>query len=199
MYNSPIVKKAKAFSKEKHKDQIRKFEQKPYYIHPKRVAHILYQFKVSRNIGKLIAAAYLHDVVEDTDTSIEEIRENFGELVAEVVEELTTDDIKSTELGKKEYLVNKMLQMSSYALTLKLADRVDNVNKIQWTPDNFKDKYIKETYYIIEKLSKRRLTKAQKAMINEIENHLNEITAEEDIDYLSFDSYHKRSEMQNEI
>lgn len=199
MFKSPIVRKAQDFAKEKHKGQIRKFEQKPYYIHPKRVAHILYQFKISRNINKLIAAAYLHDIVEDTDTTLEEIRENFGDLVASIVDEITTDKTESQLIGKKEYLANKMLKMSSYALTLKLADRIDNVNKIQWTPDSFKNKYIEETYYIIEKIKKRRLTNAQKEMINEIENHLNDITAKEDIDYLSFDSYHKRSEMINEI
>jgi len=190
---SNLVEKAKTFAEMKHKGQMRKFENKPYFIHPERVAHILYQFKISKNISQLIAAAYLHDTLEDTNTTIEEIRDNFGDLVASIVLELTSDKEQITQLGKKEYLANKMAKMSSYALTLKLADRIDNVNKLNWQNDKFKNKYKEETYYILDRLKKeRRLSNPQKNMVNEILTHLNENKADDDIDYLSFDSYLRR-------
>lgn len=193
MKGHPLVEKARIYAQSKHEGQIRKFENKPYFIHPERVAHILYQFKVSKNINGLIAAAYLHDVVEDTNTSIEEIKELFGDLVASIVLELTSDKNEIKRFSKKEYLANKMLNMSNYALTLKLADRIDNVNRIQWSPEKFKLKYAEETDYIINKLKeKRKLTAAQGRMIKEIELHLNKILAKDDIDYLTFDSYYKR-------
>ena len=191
---SEIVRKAKAYSREKHEGQIRKFENKPYFIHPKRVAHILYQFKESKNIDLLVAVCYLHDVVEDTTTTIQDIKKEFGSFIANLVKELTSDASRIEEVGKEEYLARKMIAMSSYALSIKLADRLDNVNRLQWQPKSFSDKYIKQTRYIVDRLlrERKKLSMPQKLMLREIDRHLGD-EAEEDIDYLSFDSYMKRA------
>jgi (p)ppGpp synthase/HD superfamily hydrolase len=188
-----LIEKAKAFAKIKHKGQVRRFENKPYYIHPKRVAHILQQFKVSRRIEELVCAAYLHDTLEDTDTTFQEIAKEFNNFIAKLVFELTSDDIGVMTSGKGPYLLNKMINMSNYALAIKLADRIDNVNRINWMPEKFKNKYITETRFIMDGLKEKRgLTGTHKKMVKEIEKHLNEQEAVEDIDYLVFDSYHKR-------
>ena len=151
-----LVLKAKMFAKEKHKGQIRKFEQLPYFIHPKRVAHILYQFKVSAKINELVAAAYLHDVLEDTDSSYEELKKYFGKFVADIVMQLTSDKQLVSKIGKAKYLADKMISMTSYALTLKLADRIDNVNRLRFMGDEkFQSKYLIETKYIIERLKNK--------------------------------------------
>lgn len=189
-----IVDKAKKFAKMKHKGQVRKFENQPYFIHPKRVAHILAQFKISTRLPELICVAYLHDSLEDTDTTYEELVKEFGTFIAGLVRELTSDKTGVEELGKADYLLQKMTKMSNYALVLKLADRMDNVNKIQWTNTAFKEKYIKETEYIVSELQKKRtLSRTHKKMIEEIEKHLDKNEARDNIDYLSFDSYYNRA------
>ena len=188
-----LIEKAEAFAQIKHKGQKRRFEKKPYFVHPQRVAHILKQFKVSTRIEELVCAAYLHDTLEDTDTTYKEIATEFNPFIAKLVLELTSDESGVASLGKSKYLLNKMVSMSNYALVLKLADRMDNVNRIHWTSEKFKNKYIAETKFIIDGLKKERaLTGTHKKMIREIERHLNENEATDDIDYLSFDSYHKR-------
>lgn len=193
--NSDIVLKAKMFAKTKHKGQMRKLEGLPYFIHPKRVAHILYQFKVSSKINELVAAAYLHDTLEDTDTTYVELKKYFGKLVADIVTQLTSDKTMISKVGKAKYLADKMIDMTPYALTLKLADRIDNVNRLRFLSDEkFQTKYLLESKYIMDRLKKERpLTATQKRMVKEIETHLGE-DATDDVDYLSFDSYAKRNE-----
>lgn len=195
-----LIQKAKEFAQKKHKGQVRKFEGKPYFIHPQRVAHILKQFKLSsRKIIELVSAAYLHDTLEDTNTTYKELEKEFNPFIASLVMELTSDSSEIKIFGKSNYLLNKMINMSNYALVIKLADRIDNVNRIQWMPEGFKNKYIEETKFIIKGLIKKRpLTNIQKDMIKEIMGHLNENIAKDDIDYLSFDSYRKRGSI-NEI
>lgn len=190
---SALVRKAIEFAKSKHNGQIRKFENTPYFIHPRRVAHILYQFKESKHIEFLVSACYLHDTVEDTDTTLDEIRNEFGEFIASIVYELTSSSEKIRVKGKAKYLADKMTKMSSYAFSIKLADRIDNVNKIATVPDKFKSKYIQETLYILSYIKENRnnITNSQQNMINEIERHISDNSAL-DIDYLTFDSYMKR-------
>ena len=62
----------------------------------------------------------MHDTLEDTPCSYIEIETEFGPLVASVVMELTSDEEAIKKIGKNEYLKEKMLNMSKYALTLKL-------------------------------------------------------------------------------
>lgn len=163
---------ALVYAKEKHAGQVRKFDGKPYVSHPFRVMRILNRFKSnSKNIDALRKAAVLHDTLEDTDATQEEIESKFGRMVASIVHELTSDAKAIRKVGKKEYLTNKMIHdLTDYALVLKLADRLDNVMDMSRASLKFRDKYGDETRFIIDNLKeKRKLTNTQKRILDEIE------------------------------
>ena len=129
----------------------------PYISHPVRVANHIKQFKKSHNLDALISAAYLHDTIEDTDTTQEILHDLFGGLVASLVMELTSDPEQIKKMGKAQYLAHKMAAMSSYALVIKLADRLDNVKDITTakTPE-WRHKYATETNHILDYIEKHR-------------------------------------------
>ena len=151
-----------AFAKQKHEGKFRRLSEVPYIFHPTRVAEIL---KAMNESDDIIKAAYLHDTVEDTDTTIEEISKKFGKKVANLVKELTSDRSAIKKIGKAPYLTNKMNNMSLEALTIKLADRLDNVSDLNASDIEFTQKYLKETQYILEHL-KRKLNKNQQQLYN---------------------------------
>ena len=115
------------FIKIKHEGQFRKFTLSPYYIHPVRVASLVYKHKESHKIDELVIASLLHDTLEDTCTTEKEIEDKFGLQVLSLVQELTTDKEDCIPQGKSDYLANKMISMSSWALVIKLCDRLDNI------------------------------------------------------------------------
>ena len=174
-----LIQEALDFAKKKHKDQSRKFAEEPYFNHPKRVSEIVKKFKQSHKIQELIAAALLHDTLEDTDTNIKELKEKFGELITSLVIQLTTDEEEKEEKGKLKYLSEKLSdpkKVSSWALVIKLADRLDNVSDPKKVPEEFVDKYVKETREIIKSLEdNRKLSETQLKLINEIKKELKEL------------------------
>lgn len=109
------------FAKCKHDEiyQVRKGTGVPYFIHPKGVALI-----VMKNGGNCdqIKVALLHDTLEDTHTSDEELRVCFGEHVQSLVRELTNQRYKIEEIGKEAYMTEKLMKLSNEALLIKLAD-----------------------------------------------------------------------------
>ena len=115
------------FAKCKHDEiyQKRKGTGVPYFIHPKGVALI-----VLKNGGNndQIKAALLHDTLEDTHTSDEELRVCFGEHVQSLVRELTNQRYKIDEIGKEAYMTEKLMKLSNEALLVKLADMLYNLN-----------------------------------------------------------------------
>jgi GTP pyrophosphokinase len=108
------VKSAAEFAEKAHAGVKRK-SGGPYFKHPEAVAKIVHDVKNSKMIAYLVAVAYLHDVVEDTDITIEEIRKIFGDLIANLVDELISDVNKIALIGKENYLIDKMLNMTSWA------------------------------------------------------------------------------------
>lgn len=140
------------FIKLKHEGQYRKFTLCPYYIHPIRVASLVYKNKESHKIDELVIASLLHDTLEDTNTSEKEIEDKFGMQVLSLVQELTTDKEECTKQGKAKYLTNKMINMSSWALVLKLCDRLDNVSDFMYASESFIQKYGNETINILKLL-----------------------------------------------
>jgi hypothetical protein len=150
----------------------------PYISHPVRVAQHVEQWKKSHNLDALISAAYLHDTLEDTDTTHEALHDLFGGLVASLVKELTSDKTQVQQMGKKNYLAQKMAAMSSYALVIKLADRLDNVRDITTarTPQ-WRAKYAAETNHILDYIEKNRvLTGTHQKLIGLIRDKLQEVT-----------------------
>lgn len=114
------------FAKCKHDEinQVRKGSGVPYFIHPKGVALI-----VKQNGGNVdqIKAALLHDTLEDTHTSDEELRICFGEHTQSLVRELTNQRYKIEEMGKEAYMSEKLMRLSNEALLVKLADMLYNI------------------------------------------------------------------------
>jgi hypothetical protein len=152
-----LIDEALEFATTKHEGQTRAGG-KPYIKHPISVANSVRAFKNSKNIDALISAALLHDTLEDTDATYEEIKTLFGGLTASLVKELTTDFDKSDEVGKAKYLSQKMATMSSYALVIKLADRLDNVQDIATakTPE-WRQRYRNETEEILNYIERNRV------------------------------------------
>ena len=166
----------------------------PYITHPMRVADHIKQYKQSHNLDALISAAYLHDTVEDTDTTHEALHDLFGGLVASLVQELTSDPEQIKKVGKAQYLAHKMAAMSSYALVIKLADRLDNVKDITTarTPQ-WRQKYKNETEHILNYIEKTRaLSGTHQKLISLIRDKLSELDNQpksdsnlaENLDYL---------------
>jgi len=163
-----LVIKAIQFAGEKHKGQERKVSGLPYILHPVTVMELVQIFKGdSKNIENLKCAALLHDTLEDCECSYMELEREFNPMVASIVMELTSDSKATKDLGKNEYLKWKMSNMSKYALTLKLLDRLSNVM------DNPKKKYLEDTKELIEFLDNvRELNSTQKQIVEFIKTYL---------------------------
>ena len=78
------------FATKKHAGQFRADGKTPYIVHPIKVAEIVRRVKQSADIDYIVAAALLHDTLEDTYTSYQELKDEFGEMVASMVMEVTT-------------------------------------------------------------------------------------------------------------
>jgi|TARA_B110000977_G_scaffold176023_1_gene231251 (p)ppGpp synthase/HD superfamily hydrolase len=168
--------KAIRFAANAHRKQTRTSGD-AYITHPVEVAKIVKQFKKSHNLEALISAAYLHDTVEDTDTELEDITKMFGGLVASMVKELTSDEqSKEFKASKADYLSAKMSSMSSWALVVKLADRIHNISDLNTAKTKkWASNYKKQTTQIMDELEKNRtLTGTHKKMIKSIRMKLKE-------------------------
>lgn len=151
------------FSNARHAGQVRKGSGDPYITHPIAVSYILAAFKQSKNLIALICAAILHDVLEDTKTTYAELVEKFGVLVASLVQELTDDPVEKARLGKLEYQKRKLLKLTSYALVLKLCDRLHNVS------DQPTEKTRRDTLALMDHLvANRKLSRPQAALVADI-------------------------------
>lgn len=164
------------FAKEKHEGQFRK-NGCSYICHPVKVSEIINDyFSNHPKINEFIAAAYLHDVVEDTNTTIDEIRNNFGEYVAYLVNGVTNDKKEKDTMGKTDYLCNKMLNMEEDVLNLKLCDRLANVLDLSNVNEDFVEKYEIETTLILNYLlNNKRLTATQMEIIRKINEEINNL------------------------
>ena len=151
-----LVVKAYSFAENAHKGQTRTFTGLPYFTHCKGVARLV------ENITKdemLIAAALLHDVLEDTKTTYEELCLEFGTKVAILVKDLSNDPIQCKIMGKPAYLAEKLLKLNSNALLIKLFDRLHNVKHLKddCVKKEFVKKYTAETEFILQELTANRL------------------------------------------
>ena len=163
-------------AKKKHEGQTRK-DGNPYIVHPLKVAEITKKYFYNHpRINQLITAAYLHDTVEDTDETIDEIKQNFGEYVAYLVAGVTNDEHMKKRMGKTAYLCDKMLNMDEDILSLKLCDRLANILDLTNVPDDFIEKYEIETIVIIDYLlTNRNVNNIQMEIIKEINAQINSL------------------------
>lgn len=158
-----LILKALNYAMEKHSGQFRKVSKEPYISHPIKVSYLLASFKQSKKIDELLCVALLHDTLEDTNATFEEIASLFTPLIASLVFELTQDEEEIKKIGKLSYLKKKMVAMSSYGLTLKLVDRLANMM------DHPSDQSKLDTREILNHLlSHRKCNNTQKRIIEEI-------------------------------
>lgn len=161
------------FAKKMHSGQYR-CDGTEYITHPMRVADYVSSFKESKDMETLLASAYLHDTLEDTSATYYDLVSNFGSQVASVVLELTNDEDLKRELGKTKYLEIKMKNMSSWALVIKLCDRLDNVSDLKDRDECFRNKYARETAEILDYLlNNRELSSTHLCIIKRIVECLN--------------------------
>ena len=166
------------FATERHKGQMRT-DGTMYITHPIRVSELVTKYKPSTNQKVLQAGALLHDVLEDTYTSYRELKDRFGLVVASLVMEVTSSDFVSKMVGKQVYLAHKMQYMSSYALVIKLADRLDNLMDMNNMPRDRIKKTFFDTIYMVNFIeTKRMLTDAQSNLIQAIRDQLNILNQE---------------------
>ncbi len=124
---------AMAFAAHKHRDQRRKdVTASPYINHPIALANVLANEGGVTNLTALCAAV-LHDTVEDTDTTEQELVERFGTDIASVVMEVT-DDKSLDKTRRKELQIEHASHMSYAARLVKLADKISNLRDILASP-----------------------------------------------------------------
>jgi guanosine-3',5'-bis(diphosphate) 3'-pyrophosphohydrolase len=123
---------ALAFAAYKHRLQRRKDpEASPYINHPIALAHLLASAGVTN--ARVLAAAILHDTIEDTETTYEELRERFGKTVAGVVREVS-DDKTLPKAERKRLQIEHAKELSRRARLVKLADKICNVRDVASNP-----------------------------------------------------------------
>ncbi len=164
-----------AFATERHKGQLRA-DGRGHIEHCIRVADLVALYKPSKNNDILRAGALLHDTLEDTYTSFRELSDRFGLVVASLVMEVTSATFMPRLVGKQIYLAHKMRYMSSYALVIKLADRLDNLTDLAGLTIERISKTFFDSVYLINYLeSKRLLTDAQSSLVGAIRAQLDYI------------------------
>ena len=173
--SSANVDTAKAFCIAAHSavGQKRKYTREPYYNHPIAVAKLV---QAVPHTEDMIMAALLHDVVEDTEVTINLVRHMFGSTVAKLVDELT--DKSTPEDGnrakRKAIDLANLAKASPQAKTIKLADLIDNTSSIvQYDPDFAK-------IYMLEKRELLKvLTEGDETLYNKAKSIVDEYYLEE--------------------
>lgn len=151
-----IIERARIFAIAAHSatDQRRKYTNEPYWVHPEEVAALTSQIPGSTK--EMIAAAYLHDVVEDTKITNQLISDEFGQTVGELVGWLT--NISTPEMGnrarRKEIDKNFLAQAPAEAQSIKCADLRSNTQSIAYHDPRFAKIYLEEKKALLEVMTK---------------------------------------------
>ncbi|GEM_PF-214165 len=124
---SPLVKRAFTFARHRHKGQLRKGDSLPFITHPLAVARLLAKARLPEEV---VAAGLLHDVLEDTDATVREVKSRFGPRVAGLVQEVTEPaKVFAWEERKAAYLKH-LKAASPGAMAISCADKLHNTNSL---------------------------------------------------------------------
>jgi (p)ppGpp synthase/HD superfamily hydrolase len=132
---TPKIKKANDFAAEKHKGQLRKGSDIPYFTHPEAVAKILSEYTDDEEV---ISAGYLHDVLEDVEgVEFEDLSRNFNRKIAEIVQDVTGEkepnskkEKQATWKYRKTQYIQHLQEASTQALLVCAADKIHNLESI---------------------------------------------------------------------
>ena len=153
MKDTPLINKAKMLAGKAHEGQMRKYSGMPYIVHPIEVATIVQSVD---HTDEMIAAALLHDVVEDTEYTVADISKEVSPKVAALVEGLT--DVSKPEDGnrktRKAMDKDHLAKQSAEVQTIKLADVISNSQDIKANDPSFAKVYIEEMKALLEVLDK---------------------------------------------
>ena len=138
-----VVERARVFATAAHAavKQLRKYTNEPYIVHPEEVAALV--AAAPESTPDMVAAAWLHDVVEDTGVSIGTIRAEFGDEVAALVAWLT-DVEEGNRATRKRLACERLSRAPAGAQTVKLADLISNTRTIVAYDPSFAPVYLKE-------------------------------------------------------
>lgn len=150
------IKKAYEMAKRSHEGQFRRSKE-PYIIHPVKVAEILAEYHTGPDT---IISGLLHDVVEDTPTTLEEVRDEFGDMVALIVDGVTKiGQYKFKSRAKQIAETHQKLLIATSkdirVIIVKLADRLHNMRTIQYVPDIKKTRICRETLEVYAPIAHR--------------------------------------------
>lgn len=161
---SELVQNAKAFATQAHRriNQLRRYSGQPYEVHLKAVADIVESVS---DDPEMIAAAWLHDVVEDTPATVDDLERTFGKGVATLVHELT--DVSRPGHGNRSARVKvyreHLAASSAPAKTVKLADLIDNCRDITRHDRKFAPIFLAEMAALLDVLADGETRLYQKA------------------------------------
>lgn len=142
-----LLLKAVEFAAKRHSTQRRKdVEASPYINHPIALANVLANEGGVTDI-EVLCAALLHDTIEDTNTTPDELTEHFGEAITGIVLAVT-DDKNLGKLERKRLQIEHAPHISQQAKLVKLADKICNLRDIQVTPPADWDLARKQAYFI---------------------------------------------------
>ena len=151
------IRRAFDYALVKHEGQTRKSGQ-PYIVHPRDVAITLAEYQVDPNT---IIAGLLHDIIEDTETSYDDIKNEFGEEVADIVEGVTKLDLLHYEGSKATQQVRNHQKMvlamakDIRVIFVKLADRLNNMRTLSYLDDERQTRISRETLDIFAPIAHR--------------------------------------------
>ena len=154
--DADLIERAYRYSEWAHREQTRRSGE-PYFVHPSRVAEIITELKLDT---ASICAGLLHDVVEDTLSEVDDIRRDFGDEIAQLVDGVT-------KLGKINFTNREDRQAESFrkmvvamardirVLLIKLCDRLDNMRSLEFMKPEAQERVAKETMDIYAPLASR--------------------------------------------
>lgn len=151
-YHQKLILTAMEMAEFYHRGQTRKYAGEPYVTHPIAVAEILASFGF---VGDVIAAALLHDVVEDSDCTLEEVANRTNFIVARLVAGCTNDEtLEGNRKARKEQQALLFAQGPPLSQNIKIADLGHNLPSICENEPGFGRKYLAEKKNLVNKLDK---------------------------------------------
>ena len=139
--------KALAFAALAHAGQQRRYTSDAYIVHPEAVAGIVASVN---HTPEMLAAAYLHDVVEDTAVKIETVREFFGSEVADLVWWLSDPELDGNRTIRKAFIRTRWMRAPRAAKTIKMADIIHNSASIFEHDPRFAPVYAEEAWQLLD-------------------------------------------------